>query len=196
MKYDRLPLGRLRLLAVQSHPEHTDEAARVYVQRMIDLELERRMDLVHRRPGWHPHSPGFGDGTGATTKAIDAMFLAYEKGIPNSEWHERARVMLAKLPARKLMALMIKTAKMDQRLEGPWCATFDQIAASISLYSRMLGWGATGPAGHTFDCIEERNGVRVRTQHRMKAFKDGKAIKNAANEARVELMLIAKSGAS
>lgn len=203
-KYDyrRMHMGELRELAKQEHPEHSDEAARVYVDRLTDLELERRLDLLHRRPGWHTHSPVamIGCGGGGTGGGDDQMVKAYEKGIPISYWHDVARVTLGKLPTRRRMALLIQMAKMDSRLEGPWCATFDQIAASIGLYSQMLGWGTLGPADISFDCVIDEprkvGTIRTRSKHRVKSFKDGKSIKNAAREARCELLLLAKLGVS
>ena len=227
--YGRMSMSDLRDHAKQTHPEHTDDAARAYVDRLIDLELERRLDLLHRRPGWHAHSPvamiGCGGGGGGRH---DQMLVAYEKGIPNSYWHEVARVVLGKLPTRRLMALMIKAAKMDSRLEGPWCATFDQVAAALGSYAQMLGWpGACVDAAQTVVSVVEtevprshRNSQHVfpmrpddterelarieaakeprrerrETKERKPMFKDGQAIKDAAKNARIEAILMAKAG--
>src|SRR5690554_4688743 len=106
--FARMGLGRLRELAVQTHEHHTDEAARAFVERLIDLEIERRMVLLHERPGWHPASLGFGDGTGKSTVAIDAMYLVYIKGIRLGEWHDVAWWALFKVLERTRLTTLIK----------------------------------------------------------------------------------------
>lgn len=162
--YRRMPMAELQQRARQMHPEHDDEATRVYVQRLIDLELERRLDLVHRRAGWHPASPGFGDGTGASTEVVDAMFLAYIKGIPNSPWHEVARKACKALPSARLLALMIRAAKSDCRINGPFAAKYDDIAKDIGRYAQMLGFTRVQPVvAETETRIVERE---VPRQHR------------------------------
>ncbi|MDX1466857.1 MAG: hypothetical protein R3215_14250, partial [Halomonas sp.] len=64
--YQRMGIARLQQIAA-TEGEHQDEAARAYVDRLCDMELERRLVMRHNRPGWHPSSPGFGDGTGRST---------------------------------------------------------------------------------------------------------------------------------
>lgn len=172
--YTRLSLSVLRELACQMHPDHDEEATREYVTRLIDLELERRLDLVHRRPGWHPSSPGFGDGTGKSSVPVDAMLLAYEKGIPNSYWHEVARKALSTLSDRRLLAVLVQEAKADHRTEGPFSATYDQIAASVGHYAQLLAFAP---------------GIKA-----LGWFPKGQAIKRAAWEGRMELILQAKGG--
>jgi len=172
--FERMGLGRLRELAVQHHENHSDEAARAFVDRVIDLEIERRMVLTHERPGWHPSSPGFGDGTGASTVAIDAMYLAYIKGIRLGDWHDVARRALSKVPERARLAVLIKGVKGHGNGEGPLAARYDDIAKDYSGFAQRLGWPP---------------GVAA-----LRWYKNGQAIKWAANKARVELLLMAKAG--
>ena len=172
--FARMGLGRLRELAVQTHEHHTDEAARAFVERLIDLEIERRMVLLHERPGWHPASPGFGDGTGKSTVATDAMYLAYIKGIRLGEWHDVARRALSKVPERARPAALIKGVKDHGNGDGPLAARYDDIAKDCSAFAQRLGWPP---------------GVAA-----LRWYGNGQAIKWAANKARIELLLMAKAG--
>ncbi|HET8792087.1 MAG TPA: hypothetical protein VFM75_12840 [Modicisalibacter sp.] len=211
--YKRLSLSALREMAVQTHPDHTDEAARVYVDIMIDMELERRLDRMHFRPGWQAISPTeligmpVGGGSGA-----DHMFIAYERGIPNSPWHDRARVMLGKLPLRRLIAVLIQSAKRDGRRVGAWAADHDQIARDFGTYSQMLGFPTVAPIAPEIQRDKNGNVERLKLDiidaaghvvgqkqtsmpvSKIRAFKDGQAIKDAAKNAKVELILLAKAG--
>ncbi len=48
--YQRMGIARLQALAA-TEGEHQDEAARAYVDRLADMELERRLWMRHQRPG-------------------------------------------------------------------------------------------------------------------------------------------------
>lgn len=172
--YQQMSMTKLREMARQDSDLDTEEAARVYVQRLCDMELERRLDMRHNRPGWHACSPGFGDGTGSSSVASDAMLIAYEQGIPQSPWHDHARIALSRLTERRLAALMIKTAKGDYRTSGPLSAKYDDIAASIGSYAQELGW----PPGVVA----------------LDWYANGRSIRKAALDAKAELILLAKCG--
>ena len=172
--YQRMGIARLQQIAA-TEGEHQDEAARAYVDRLCDMELERRLVMRHNRPGWHPSSPGFGDGTGRSTVRREPLAEEYDRGsIIDSVWHNRAQAALGRLPERRLAALMIATAKADHRTQGPFSATHDQIAASAGHYLQLLGWAPGAKA--------------------LGWFKAGQAIKRAAWEARMELVMQAKVG--
>lgn len=179
-QFERMSMDKLRASATQ-RADHDDEqaakadaAARVLVERLIDLEVERRTVLMHERPGWHPSSPGFGDGTGKSTVATDAMYLAYIKGIRLGGWHDVARRALAPLAERRRLAVLIRGAKSDARINGPLAARYDDIAADLGRYAQMLGW----PPGVSA----------------LGWFASGQAIKWAAHKGRAELLLMAKAG--
>lgn len=209
ISYGRLPLSALRELACQMHPDHDEEASREYVARLLDLEVERRLSLMHERPGWHPSSPGFGDGTGKSTEPIDAMYLALIRGIRIGEWHNVAKRALSQIRERNRLAVLLQTAKADSRLEGPWCATHDQVAASLGHYARLLGWASVEPLRPTL--CRDKNGEIVRMEVKdektgatrttsrprwqREVFKNGQAIKFAAHKAKEEMILLAKAGA-
>ncbi len=192
--YHRMAIARLQELAA-TEGEHQDEAARAYVDRLADMELERRLVMRHNRPGWHPSSPGFGDGTGKSTVRADPLAEEYDRGnIVDSYWHNRAERAFNALPVRQCAALMLQTAKTDPQTTGPFAASYDQIAHSIGHFLQSLGWAPGGPAGHTFDCVDDGGSVRKRTAHHVPSFKNGQAIKWAAREGRVALLMQAKVG--
>lgn len=179
-RFEQMSMDKLRAAAIQRE-EHDDEqaakadaAARVFVGRLIDLEVERRMVLMHERPGWHPSSPGFGDGTGKSTVATDAMYLAYIKGIRLGVWHDVARRALSTLAERHRLAVLIRGAKADARLTGPLAASYDDIARSLGQYAQVLGW----PPGVSA----------------LQWYGNGQSIKRAAHQGRVELLFAAKAG--
>lgn len=172
--YQRMGLEQLRQRAIQTDEHDDDEAARAFVDRLLDLEVERRLVLLHERPGWHACSPGFGDGTGKGTAPTDSMYLAYIKGIRISPWHDAAKRALSALPERQRLAVLIQAAKSDSRLDGPFAATYDQIAATLGRYAQLLGWPP---------------GVAA-----LEWYKAGQAIKRAAWQARAEMILMSKAG--
>ena len=172
--YQRMGIARLQQMAA-TEGEHQDEAARAYVDRLCDMEMARRRQEIPSHVGWHPCSPGFGDGTGRSTVKREPLAEAYDRGeIRDSYWHNRARSGLAKLPERRLVALLIAAAKMDPRTEGPFSASYDQIAASLGHYLQLLGWP---PGAKALGWLAK-----------------GQAIKRAAWEARMELVMQAKVG--
>lgn len=179
-QFERMAMDKLRAAATQ-RADHDDEqaakadaAARVLVERLIDLEVERRTVLMHERPGWHPSSPGFGDGTGKSTVATDAMYLAYIKGIRLGGWHDVARRALGKLSERVRLATLVRATKQDGRRDGWRAATYDDIARDLGSFARHLGWppGVSALGWYT----------------------NGQAIKWAAHKGRAELLLMAKAG--
>jgi len=171
--YQRMSMDRLQEHAA-TEGEHQDEAARAYVERLLDLEVERRLVLLHERPGWHSCSPGFGDGTGPSTTPTDSMYLAYIKGIRLGGWHEAAKRALSQIRERGRLAVLIQAAKSDRRLDGPFAATHDEIAANLGHYAQMLGWPPGVAVVHNFE--------------------KGQAIKRAAHQSKVKMLLLAKAG--
>ncbi|MDX5376376.1 MAG: hypothetical protein LPK08_02505, partial [Halomonas sp.] len=141
-----------------------------------------------------------------------AMFLAYEKGIPNSYWHEVARKALATLSSRRLLATLIQAAKADHRLDGPFAATHDQIAANLKHYAQMLGFAPAHPVKPEIcrdeggeivrltkksvdsETGEEKEAATSRPKWNAELYRNGQAIKRAAWEGRMELILQAKGG--
>lgn len=157
--YQRMAIRRLRELARQQHPEHTDEAARAFVMRALDMEVERRTVLAHENVGWHNHSPGApGIGVGGTDIAREPLAHIADRWQGTHDAHEYVAswLRLARLPERQLLAALIQAAKTDRRVPGPWAANYDQIAANLGHYAQLLGWAPGSSAGHTFECIEDK----------------------------------------
>lgn len=173
----RIGIWRLRELARQTHPEHVDEAARMFVRRILDMEVERRMVHAHDNLGWHTHSPmAPGFAPGGTDIAREPLAAAYDRGIRLYEGHEAARrwIAAARLSSRTLLALLIQARKLDHRAHGSeWGASYDKIAQNLGCYAQQLGW----PPGMT-------EGL----------FRSAQAIKDAAKAGRAELILQAKAG--
>lgn len=193
--YQRMGIARLQELAA-TEGEHQDEAARAYVDRLADMELERRLVMRHQRPGWHPSSPGFGDGTGKSSVRADPLAEEYDRGnIVDSYWHNRAQRAFNALPERQCAALMIQTAKTDPQTTGPFAASYDQIAHSLGHFLQSLGWPAVAPLVPDVAVVrKEVDGKRERVEIKTPAFKNGQAIKWAAREGRAALLMQAKVG--
>lgn len=52
--FERMPMARLRKIARESHEGHDPEAARIFVNRVLDMEVERRTWYAHENPGYQP----------------------------------------------------------------------------------------------------------------------------------------------
>ena len=200
--YQRLNISKLRDLARQNHPDHTDEAARAFVDRVLDMEVQRRTDYGDERlQGYGSVSPTalLGELPGGGSVAREPLAAMYDRGIKTHGHHEQARQFIAsaRLPQRQLLAALIQARKCDRRVQGDWGKSYDQIAANLGHYAQQLGWGSVEPiAGQSFDCIarDEATGLRTRTTHKVPAFKNGHAIKVASQKARAALILLAKNG--
>ncbi|SES12183.1 hypothetical protein SAMN04487958_107183 [Vreelandella subterranea] len=201
---ERMPMRRLREIARESHEEHDPEAARVFVNRILDMEVERRTWYAHENPGFQPFSSAakLGEHPGGGTAAADPLVIAYDRGIRVHAAHEEARQFLehARLTPRNLLAALIQAAKTDRRVTGPWGKSYDQIAANVGPYAQSLGFSPGVMHGKTLVCYDtikhEKDSrvwmERVETKHVVPLFRDGIAIKNAAKQARVALILLAK----
>lgn len=194
--YQRMTMDNLRQLARQDDKGHTDEAARVFIDRLIDLEIELRVALAHERPGWHPSSPGFGDGTGSSTKMFDAMLNSYVYERHPHDWHGIAHRALSMLSSRARLAVLIRAVKLDGRRQGWRSAKYDDIANNLGHFAQELGWPAVCPLPPITKVIWKlgEDGKRHRHETSEPAFKSGQAIKWAAQQGRVELLAMAKAG--
>ncbi|MCK2183525.1 hypothetical protein [Halomonas getboli] len=156
--YERMGIWRLAELARQQHPEHDDEATRVFVRRILDMEVERR--TLHgtdhlQGVGGSAIAPGYAPG--GTDIAREPLANLYDRGIRYHESHEAVRRWLAwaNIPERQLLALLIQARKLDRRVQGSeWAASYEAIAANIGSYARQLGFFCV--EGHRFDCVEDQ----------------------------------------
>ncbi|RUR43350.1 hypothetical protein [Vreelandella populi] len=198
--YERMPIGRLREIARESHADHDPEATRIFVSRVLDMEVERRTWFAHENLGFQPFSSTakLGEHPGGGTAAADPLAIAYDRGIRVHAAHEQARQFLvsARLTPRNLFAALIQAAKTDRRVTGPWGKSFDQIAADIGPYAQRLGFSPGVMHGRRLVCydsvLHEESGwkEKIESEHVVPLFRDGKAIRNAAREARVALILL------
>lgn len=173
--YERMTMAALLQHAMTEH-EQQDAAARVYVERICDLALEWQMaGMGEPGPAWPSAAACFGDGTGASTKEPDVMFSAYERGIKQSYWHDRARRAVEKLPERTRLALLIRQRKAHPTSAGSrWQRSHEDIIADIGPYAQELGWPPGIAAGKWFETAD--------------------ALKSAAKRGRAELLLLSKAG--
>ncbi|RUR34492.1 hypothetical protein [Vreelandella nanhaiensis] len=156
--YEQMPIGRLREFARESHAGHDPEATRIFVSRVLDMEVERRTWFAHENLGFQPFSSTakLGEHPGGGTAAADPLAIAYDRGIRVHAAHEEARQFLeyAKLRPRALLAALIQAAKTDRRVTGPWGKSYDQIAADLGPYAQRLGFSPGIGAGATLVCFE------------------------------------------
>lgn len=178
-QFELMGLDKLREAAIRRE-EHDDEqaakvdaAARVFVDRLVDMELERRLVLRHNNPGYSSVSPTLL--IGEPVHHDNYKCSKEVVGCPvSSPWHDRARDTLGSLAPRQYVAVLIRAAKDDHKSTGVWAKTYDEITNNIDRYLMVLGF--TG---------------RVRE---IVKYENGRSIRKAAHRAKVELMILAKAG--
>ncbi|SHK53334.1 hypothetical protein SAMN05192556_103252 [Halomonas caseinilytica] len=163
--YQRIGIWTLRELARQSHEDHDPDAARVFVSRILDIEVERRTVHDHHNQGWHSHSPcAPGLAPGGTAIAREPLAALYDRGIYTHEQHEAARrwIESAGIKPRQLLAALIQAAKLHPRAVSntPWTKSYDHIAEHIDWYAKALGFVAV-PGTQSRTVVRE-----VHRQHR------------------------------
>ncbi|MEL8050139.1 hypothetical protein [Vreelandella neptunia] len=203
--YQRMGIRELRGHARSTHPEHDPEAARAFVDRILDMEAERLTWHWHENQGYQPFSSAakMGEQPGGGTSAADPLAIAYDRGMRVHAGHEFAKQWLesARLRPRARLAVLIRAAKlypMAAQQQALWAKSYDFIAQHLPIYSRMLQMGSLS----TMTEIREVEVVRVtekdtyrrsRNEHKsIPIFKNGQAVKDAAKQARVELLLLAQ----
>ena len=166
--YQRMSLKKHAALASQSHPEHTEAAAVAFVNRMLDMEVERRTIYGDEHLQGYP-AQGLGDAPGGTDIAREPLADLYDRGIADHQAHKAAQRFIegAGLTFRQRVAVLIVTAKADRRCNGPRAMTYAQIVDNPRPWVQYLGWPPGAAA---------------------MLFKDTKALDNAASEARKKLM--------
>jgi len=173
--YQAIPIGELRELARQQHPEHTDEAARAFVQRILEMEVERRTLYGDEHlQGYAASAIAPGSAPGGTAIAREPLAALYDRGIRYHEAHEAARrwIAAARLPPRQLLAVLLQARKLHPRnADHDWTRSYDQIAAAGPHYAHLMGWPREFGRG---------------------LYKNGQAVKDAAKAAKVSLILMAK----
>ncbi len=114
--FERMPMARLRKIARESHEGHDPEAARIFVNRVLDMEVERRTWYAHENPGYQPFSSAakLGEQPGGGTAAADPLAITYDRGIRIHSGHEFAKAWLeaARLRPRTRLVVLIRAAKL------------------------------------------------------------------------------------
>lgn len=202
--YQRMGIRELREHARSTHPEHDPEAARVFVDRVLDMEAERVTWHWHENQGYQPFSSAakMGEQPGGGTSAADPVAIAYDRGMRVHAGHEFAKEWLeaARLRPRARLAVLIRAAKlypMSGQQQALWAKSYDFIAQHLPIYSRMLQMGSLSTMGAIASVVvlEDKTGKPRRTPNPEPSepiFKNGMAVKNAAREARVQLLLLAQ----
>jgi hypothetical protein len=202
--YERMGIRDLRELARSSHPEHDPEAARVFVDRVLDMEVERLTWHEHENTGFQPFSSAatVGEQPGGGTAAAEPLAIAYERGCRIHAGHEFAREWLeaARLRPRARLAVLIRAAKlypMPTQQKAPWAKPYDFIAQHLPMYSRMLQMGSLATMGAIASVVieEDPTGKKRRKANpdpSAPIFKNGQALKDAAKPARVALLMLAQ----
>ena len=202
--YERMGIRELRELARSSHPEHDPEAARVFVDRVLDMEVERLTWHWHENPGYQPFSSAatVGEQPGGGTAATEPLAIAYERGCRIHAGHEFAREWLegARLRPRARLAVLIRAAKlypMPTQQKAPWAKPYDFIAQHLPMYSRMLQMGSLSTMGSIASVVIEEDPTgkkrrKANPEPNAPIFKNGQALKDAAKPARVALLMLAQ----
>ncbi|CAH1044542.1 hypothetical protein HPTD01_3020 [Halomonas sp. TD01] len=203
--YERMGIRDLRELARSSHPEHDPEAARVFVDRVLDMEVERLTWHWHENTGFQPFSSAatVGEQPGGGTAAAEPLAIACERGCRIHAGHEFAREWLegARLRPRARLAVLIRAAKlysMPTQQKAPWAKPYDFIAQHLPIYSRMLQMGSLTTMAELTQVevvrvTEKETYRRCRNEHKsVPIFKNGQALKDAAKPARVALLMLAQ----
>lgn len=130
-------LDRLANLARQD-----DGAANVLVDRLLDLELERRFELIHESFGWSDISSVemLGMPVGGDSKPAE---IQYQGGGGMSQWHYRAELIIGRMPLRRQVAVLIQAAKCSPpktRRGALWQASYSQIVGALAVYLGDLGY--------------------------------------------------------
>ncbi|MBR9772602.1 MAG: hypothetical protein GYB54_15890 [Gammaproteobacteria bacterium] len=111
---------------------------------LIDLELDRRLDHEHTRPGWAPISSlelvGMPVGKGRGGSLNRETLVNRLNELRDQDLHLSAKSLLDQIPVRRRIAMLIQAAESDSRLEGPWCVSYDEIISTLPHYLQMLGF--------------------------------------------------------
>ncbi|WP_447896030.1 hypothetical protein [Vreelandella sp. GE22] len=202
--YRYMGIQRLKELARAEHPEHEPEAARAFVDRVLDMEAERLTWLEHGNGGFQPFSPTAtaGEQPGGGTAAAEPLLIAYERMQRLSAGHEFAKEWLAgaRLKPRARLAVLIRAAKlhpMPTQQGAPWAKGYDFIAKHLPIYSRMLQMGSLSVMGDIVPTVVEtdKSGVKHLVPNPdcgVAIYKNGQAVKDAATQGRAELIMLAQ----
>lgn len=206
--YERMSIRDLRKLAsvsLSGGAESDPDAARVFVDRMLDMEAERVTWHWHENPGFQPFSPTakMGEQPGGGSAAAEPLAIAYERGQRAHVSHIFAMEWLAaaRLRPRARLAVLIRAAKlhpMPTQQQALWAKSYDFIAQHLPIYSRMLQMGSLSTMAELTSVevvrvTEKETYRRSRNEHKsVPIFKNGQAVKDAAKQARVELLLLAQ----
>ena len=111
---------------------------------LIDLDLERRLDHDHTRPGWAPISSlellGMPVGKGRGGAHDRETMVNRLNELRDTSLHETAKALMERVPERRQVAMLVQAAKCDSRLEGPWAVKYEDILGSLPYYLQLLGY--------------------------------------------------------
>lgn len=147
---DRMNLaGLLRLAHIHSGEEMGDAALRRAVDELMIIEAEHRTTRGHENVGFAKASPiaCAGEGMAPRTGRSDRVAKDAERYHSANPWRGPALELLAPLPHRQQLAVLIHAAKCDRRTRGPWSKSYDEIVNDLGIYAQRLGFAPGGVAG-------------------------------------------------
>lgn len=167
-----LPLRTLLAL----HERGNKDALHVFVERLIDLELERCLYLRHNNPGFSPASSvaDFDMPIHHCGYKQDRILSGDEL---SSDWHDLAKGLMSQLPPRYYVAALIWAAKENHMAKGAWGKTFEEINEELPIYLHLLGIIGNARNGVTYKNGRAINDTSLRARHRLSA-----AIKKSLGE--------------
>lgn len=133
---------KMRLEQLANLAKQDSHAADVLVARLLDLELELRMELLHDCVGDYgiTSSELVGMPMGASNRPAE---IQYRAGSGVSEWHRVAQGLVGRLPERQQIAVLVQAAKCSPRdtdRAALWQASYAQIVAALPAYLLDLGF--------------------------------------------------------
>lgn len=134
----------LGLIRREPEGERLERLRAAMLALLIEEEIQWRVDLRHQNVGHHNVSccAGIGEGRGDCTGMVDHVGKAAERYRYESRWRSMAKALLAHLPERQQMAVLITGYVLTPQggNPSPRMMTLAQACERQSQLLQLLGW--------------------------------------------------------
>jgi hypothetical protein len=141
---DMWPWELLEHISREPEGERLERMRAALLALLIEEEIQWRVDLRHQNVGYHTASScaGHGEGRGDCTGLVDHVGKAAERYRYQSRWRSMAKALLAHLPERQLMAVLITGYVLTPQggNPSPRMMTLAQACERQILLLQLLGW--------------------------------------------------------